>query len=227
VVASLVEKPYRVEQRERWLVARFAEPWATVSWAVVNGGWQRSAEVVWRYLQINEIAGVDDPAAWMKAEMHAEGLSGAVGFLTSRRAGAFVEARAEDGMCAAWAVGTVGLSNALRAGDSSGPMRMPGTINMVVCCSQPLTVEAGMEALALASEAKAVAMLESGVKSGRSGLAASGTGTDYLAVAWPVAGERTAYAGKHTPVGAAIGQATYRAVKAGVEDWLEEYRGRL
>lgn len=207
-------------------MARFAEPWTIVSWALVNGGWQRTSEAAWLYLQVNEIGSVDDPADWMRAEMRAASLSGAVGFATSRRAGAYVEASAQDGDCTAWAVGTVGLSNALRAGDSSGPIRMPGTINLLVCCSQPLTVEAGMEALALSSEAKALAMMESGAKSVRSGLAATGTGTDYLAVAWPVAGERTPYAGKHTPIGAAVGQAAYRAVAQGAAEWLDENRER-
>jgi len=227
MVGSLVEKPYKLEARDRWLVAGFAEPWAVLSWAVVNGGWQRTREVTWLYLRLHEIAGVMDTTEWMQAQMHVEGLGGAVGFMTSRRAGAWVEATGSDQDCSAWAVGTVGLSNALRAGDSSGPINMPGTINMLVCCSQPLTVEAATEALCLVSEAKALALLESGVKSVRSGLAATGTGTDYLAIAWPIGGERTPYAGKHTAAGAAIGQAAYGAVAKGVSEWLGEYRGRM
>ncbi|HEU0121373.1 MAG TPA: adenosylcobinamide amidohydrolase [Bryobacteraceae bacterium] len=223
----MVTPPYRMEERERWLVARFAEPWAVASWAVVNGGWQRTDTVAWHYLHINEIAGVDDPADWMRGRMRAEGLSGAVGFMTSRRAGAWVSGAASDGDCRVWTVGTIGLSNALRAGDSSGPIRMPGTINLLVCCSQPLTMEAGMEALALASEAKALAMLESGVKSVRTGAAATGTGTDYLAMAWPVQGERTAYAGKHTQAGAAVGAAVYETVRRGAAEWAAEVGMRL
>jgi len=222
MVASLVEKPYRLETRDRWLVAEFDEPWAIVSWAVVNGGFQRTRQVAWLYLQLHEIRNVMDPAEWMQGQMHAEELSGAVGFMTSRRVGQYVEAVGNDRDCSAWAVGTVGLSNALRAGDSSGPIQMPGTINLLVCCSQPLTVEAAMEALSLVSEAKGLAMGESGVASVRSGLAATGTGTDYLAVAWPIRGERTRYAGKHTAAGAAMGQAAYRAVSKGIREWLIE-----
>ena len=227
MVASLVEKPYQLDTRDRWLVAGFAQPWTVVSWAVVNGGWQRTQQVAWLYLRLHEIRNVMDPAEWMQGQMHAEGLSGAVGFMTSRRAGTFVEATGADAGCSAWAVGTVGLSNALRVGDSSGPIQMPGTINLLVCCSQPLTVEAATEALCLVSEAKALAMMESGVASVRSGLLATGTGTDYLAVAWPPHGERTSYAGKHTAVGAAMGQAAYAAISEGAAEWLEEYRGRL
>lgn len=225
MVASVVEKPYRLELRDRWLVAGFAEPWSVFSWAVVNGGWQRTSQVAWLYLRLHEIAGVMDPAEWMRAQMHAEGLGGAVGLMTSRRAGAFVEASGSDADCTAHAVGTVGLSNALRVGDSSGPISMPGTINMLVCCSRPLTIEAAAEALSLASEAKALAMLENGIASVRSGMPASGTGTDYLAIASPVRGERALYAGKHTPLGAAVGQAAYRAIATGIHNWLDEMKG--
>ncbi|MBI2685243.1 MAG: adenosylcobinamide amidohydrolase [Acidobacteria bacterium] len=222
MVEGVVGKPFALEARGRWLVAQFAQPRAVLSWAVVNGAWQRTDQVVWLYLRKGEIANVPDPADWMRAQMHAEGVAGAVGFLTSRRAGAFVEGEGFDTGCHAWAVGTLGLSNALRAGDPSGAIASPGTINLLVCCSQPLTTEAALEALALTAEAKALAMIESGVVSTRTGQPASGTGTDYLAIAWPVPGDRTPYAGKHTPAGAAIAQATYRAVSRGIADWLKE-----
>ena len=148
-------------------------------------------------------------------------LGGAVGFMTSRRALAWMESEATEGDCNAWAIGTVGLSNRLRAGDSCS-VHQPGTINLLVCCSQPLTVEASLEALCLASEAKTLAMMETGERSVQSGLPATGTGTDCLAIAWPLAGERSCYAGKHTPAGSAIGRAAYLAVAKGIREWKEE-----
>ncbi len=214
-------KPYAVVSRERWLIAEFAEPWAVVSWALGNGGWQHVQRVAWLYLRQNEIAGVDDIASWMRAQMHQAELGGAVGFMTSRRALAWMESEATEGDCNAWAIGTVGLSNRLRAGDSCS-VHQPGTINLLVCCSQPLTVEASLEALCLASEAKTLAMMETGERSVQSGLPATGTGTDCLAIAWPLAGERSCYAGKHTPAGSAIGRAAYLAVAKGIREWKEE-----
>jgi len=108
-------------------------------------------------------------------------------------------------------------------GDTTGPLgNGPGTINLLICCSVALTVEGALEALALVSEAKAAAVLEGGVLSRRSGLAATGTGTDYLAVAWPVGGTREEYAGKHTAVGAAVGRAAFAAVSEGVKVWTAE-----
>jgi len=218
----VVAKPYKLETRDRWLVATFAQPCAVMSWAIVNGGLQHTAQVAWLYLRTNEIAGVDDVHDWMRAEMHAAGLAGAVGLMTTRRAHAWVEAFSEDSSARAWAVGTVGMSNALRAGDASGSYHCPGTINMLVCCSAALTAEAATEVLCLMSEAKAAAVFEAGVASVRSGLPATGTGTDYLALAWPATGERLRYGGKHTAAGAAVGRAAYDAVANGVREWQRE-----
>ncbi len=183
---------------------------------MVNGGWQRTLEVVWFYLQYGE-------RVELAGAMHAEGWAGAVGFMTSRRFGKFVEAEAVEGEVRAWAVGTVGLSNSLRVGDTTGPLvEGPGTINLLVCCSVGLTVEGALEALALVSEAKAAAVLEGGILRRRRGGAATGPGTDYLAVAWPVGGAREEYAGKHTAVGAAVGRAALEAVREGVRVWTAE-----
>ena len=221
----MVKKPYRLETKDRWLVVEFAEPWTVLSWAIVNGGWQQTTKVAWLFLKLGEISGVDDPPSWMRGQMRAAGLSGAVGFLTTRRAQCYVENEASDGHCRAWAVGTVGMSNARRAGDAADVLTSTGTINQLVCCSLPLTTEAALEVLALTSEAKSLAAAESGVMSGKSHLPCTGTGTDYLAVAWPLSGERQQYAGKHTNVGAAMGRAAYEMVKQGIRLWREENPG--
>jgi adenosylcobinamide amidohydrolase len=220
MVARLVAPPFTLEQRSRWLLARFNEPWNVLSWCVVNGGFQRTKTIGWLYLQPNEIAAVRDPVDWMRAAMHAEGLADAAGFMTSRRAHAWVEASAEEADCQAWAVGTVGLSNALRVGDPAGESQC-GTINLAMCVNTPLTTEAALEALGLMAEAKTLAVLESGTRSIVSQEPATGTGTDYLAVAWPPTGTPLPYSGKHTAIGAAIGRAAFDAVMRGIEHWRE------
>jgi len=225
MVASVVAPPFALEQRLRWLIARFNEPWSLLSWCVVNGGFQRTKTVGWLYLQQNEITAVTDSADWMRATMHDEGLSDAVGFMTSRRAHCWVEGSAEEADCQAWAVGTVGLSNALRVGDPAGKSSC-GTINLLVCVNAPLTTEAALEALCLTGEAKTVAVLESGMRSIASQAPATGTGTDYIAVAWPSTGAPLPYAGKHTAAGAAIGRAAFDAVTRGIAQWRDENGGR-
>ncbi len=214
-------KPYQVELRDTWLIASFPEPWAVVSWAIANGGWQRAQRVAWLFLQRNEIAGVDDVPAWMRARMHRQHLAGAVGFMTSRRPLAFVESAATESDSHAWVIGTVGLSNRLRAGDPCSASHT-GTINLLACTSQALTVEAALEAICLVTEAKTLAMLESGEDSVCSGMPATGTGTDCVALAWPVAAEQICYAGKHTALGSALGRAAYLAVSEGIREWKAE-----
>jgi adenosylcobinamide amidohydrolase len=142
--------------------------------------------------------------------------------MTSRREHASAESAAAEGNCHAWAVGTMGFSNALRVGDPTGRISGPGTVNLAAFCSQPLTPEAATELIAVVSEAKTLATLEAGIPSIVSGEPSTGTGTDYLAVAWPPSGQRIRYAGKHTEAGAAVGRAAFLAVSRGIEDWRRE-----
>ena len=221
MVARLV-RPFQLETHGDWLIATTHQPYAFISWAIVNGGWQKTRQLACLYLHPNILAEVADPAQWLRAKMHADGFAAAVGLMTSRRRHAWVEAEAHAEDCAAWAVATLGCSNALRVGDPSGAATPPGTINLVVYLSKPVTTEAALEILCLLSEAKALATLESTIPSRRSGLPSSGTGTDYLALAWPLLGERQIYGGKHTALGAAAGRAALEAIREGIRIWMEE-----
>jgi adenosylcobinamide amidohydrolase len=58
---------------------------------------------------------------------------------------------------------------------------------------------------------------EAGVPSTRTGLPASGTGTDCIVIASPRAPGGVPYAGKHTAIGHAIGAAVLEATRRGVE----------
>jgi adenosylcobinamide amidohydrolase len=145
----------------------------------------------------------------------------------------------------------VGLSNAVRVGDSPGPLAgvQVGTINLLCAVSVPLTEAAALEAASIAVEARTAAVLEARHPSRRSGAPATGTGTDCVVLAWPDTvyygtpkGFRTSrdgapagnppaphatiaapavFAGKHTALGHVIGRAVGDSVRAGVADWLE------
>jgi adenosylcobinamide amidohydrolase len=221
MVAGVVAAPYALEERSRWLIVRFREPWNLLSWCVVNGGFQRTTTVAWLYLRQNEIADVIDPADWLRAQAHREGLGDAVTFMTSRRLHRRMESSAKEMNCHAWAIGTLGLSNAMRAGDAPQPASS-GTINLLVCVDVALTREAALEALGITGEAKTLAVLESRTPSIASQAPATGTGTDYMAVAWPTGGAMEPYSGKHTAVGSAIAQAAFNAVTNGIMQWRAE-----
>ena len=66
------------------------------------------------------------------------GLGGAIGLLTSRDVSAYTDTEcARDGVSAR-CIATVGMGNALRAGDPPGPTARIGTINLLCRVSVPL-----------------------------------------------------------------------------------------
>jgi adenosylcobinamide amidohydrolase len=211
-----VETEVEIELAPRWLIVRFAAEHTTASWAIVGGGLGVGRAVAWLQVVDAELGPGVDPATLLRDQLAGRGLAGAVGLLTSRRLDRHVDVTVRHGALAARCIATVGLGNALRAGDPPGPGRI-GTINLVCRSSVPLSPEAQLEALALAAEARTLAVREADVPSTRTGLPASGTGTDCIVIAAPAAGGATAYAGKHTAIGHAIGAAVYEAILRGVE----------
>lgn len=215
-IASADGAGVSVELAPPWLIVRFAAEHTMASWAIVGGGLGVARAVAWLEVRNAELGPGVDPAALLRDRLAARGLAGAVGLLTSRRLDRYIDVTVRHGALAARCVATVGLGNALRAGDPPGEGRI-GTINLICRSSAPLSPEAQLEALALAAEARTLAVHEAGVPSTQTGLPASGTGTDCIVIAAPAAGEATAYAGKHTAIGHAIGAAVYEAIRRGVE----------
>ena len=66
------------------------------------------------------------------------------------------------------------------------------------------------------------AILEADVASRRSGLRATGTGTDCIAIASPLGKMPDAYAGKHTRVGHLVGASVLDAVSRAASAWKRE-----
>ncbi len=203
------------------LICRFTERHRVLSWAIAGGGFGETGAVVWCHVTAADLRPPVDAATLLRERLASAGLPDAVGLLTSRRLEAHVDVTKTHEDLAARCVATVGLSNALRAGDRPGTAATFGTINLVCRLSHPLTDEAMIEALALAAEAKTLAMVESGVSSRISERAASGTGTDCIVIAAPLGGDPLPYAGKHTPAGCVIGGAVEEAIRRGAAEWKE------
>ncbi|HZS41348.1 MAG TPA: adenosylcobinamide amidohydrolase [Polyangia bacterium] len=216
-----------VERAGRLLVVRFARPHATLSWAPIGGGRARASAVVWRHVDDRELGRDADPEALLRASLAGAGLDGAIGLLTARDLDAYEDVTLSGGALAVRCVATVGLGNALAAGDPPGPLlRAVGTINVVVQTSCALAEPALVEVCALAAEARTAALLERRVPSRRSGRPSTGTGTDCIVIAAPdeKSGER--WAGKHTALGALVGAAVRAATERGVDRWLAEFGAR-
>lgn len=221
----------QVTREGPWLLARFAQRQRVLSWAIVGGGLREADVVAWLEVKNADLPPTVDPRALLEQRMRDYGVGSGVGLLTSRKLDAFVDVTraAQDlsaaGELSARCVATVGLGNALRAGDAPVALRPVGTINIVCCVSVPLSDEALLEALALASEAKALAVREANVPSFATGELASGTGTDCVVIAAPSIDRELAahvYAGKHTTLGYLIGAVVHEAVARGAAAWKVE-----
>jgi len=115
---------------------------------------------------------------------------------------------------------TVGCGNALSVGDPASmlleePAPTLHTINMILTVQPGLADEAMVEAVQIATEGRVRALYETGIKSSRTGLLATGTGTDCIAVV-SLGRNPVRYCGKHTQMGELIGMAAYSAVKKGL-----------
>jgi adenosylcobinamide amidohydrolase len=205
-----------------WLVVRLPGPHAVLSWAIVNGGRRTASAVAWREVRDGDLRPPVDAARFLSTELAVGGLAGAVGLLTSAALSRHVVSERRAGEVAARCVATVGLGNALRAGDPPGPAARIGTINVLCHVDVPLGEEALVEALSLAAEARTLAVREAGVPSRMSGAPSSGTGTDCIVIAAPERPGGVRYAGKHTALGHVVGAAVHDAVARGAAAWLAE-----
>lgn len=210
----------------RWLRVSFDTPHTIKSWAVLGGGTQQALAVLWRHVTDDELPPGLDPRAYLIDQIeahyaHDQASCPTIGFLTGARLARHTEAFLTHSGIWTRCIATVGLNNALRIGDpptSAAPH--PGTINILLQTSVPLSDLAAIEALSIVAEARTVAVLEGGIRSTAGRGLASGTGTDCIAVAFPTAPDTTppAYAGKHTVLGHLIGAAAYEAVATGVQN---------
>lgn len=181
-----------------------------ISSGVAGGGigpreWVLNAQVPASYSRT-------DPAEHIAELGAALGLAGeGVGLLTAASVPDVVQR--EDG--GVWAAVTVGLrvpTWAAAPADPAGPKPLtawaPGTINIIVSVPVPLRDAAYVNAVMTATEAKTQAVLAAG-------FGATGTASDAICVAAPVAGEPADFAGPRSLWGARIARAVHSAVHTG------------
>lgn len=131
--------------------------------------------------------------------------------------------------------GTVGVTNAVRAGE--WPLRWApskeynklGTINLIVITNASLSPAAMVGAVQVVTEAKTGVLRDHAVRSKEDQSLATGTGTDAVVIACALRGQGLPqqYSGTHTIVGALIGKAVARCVSRGLakaEQWQKASR---
>jgi adenosylcobinamide amidohydrolase len=213
----------RIELRERCVVMSAEGPHACISHAPFGGALRAARTVAIHETRNDELTLEVDPIELLATRMSAVDPRG-VGMWTSRRIASAVVI-ATEAACApetrAVALVTAGLSNAVRVGDTPGPLAGWGTINIACHLNVPLTPTALIETLAVVVEARTAAVIDAGVRSRRSEGIATGTGTDCVAVLAGTA-QGVVYAGKHTAIGHVIGDAVFRATEAAIAQWKME-----
>ena len=218
---------------------QLSEPYRCLSWAVHGGGFQTVRELLWLQVTNSDLSEKVCPRAFIAAQLQenrsdeeaardngldndkAKGVAfDQTVFLTSARLESYREFRVIREGIEVIAVATVGLGNALRAGDPESRMGTSRTINLACLVNVSMTDNAMLEALSIMTEAKTAAILEAGILSKQSGFRATGTGTDCQAVLCPIGFDHD-YAGKHTVLGRVIGEASLAAINLGITAWQE------
>ncbi len=193
------------------LVADLGAPHRALSSAVLGGG--LGPVRTWLNLQVPPDYGRTDPDEHLREVAADLALEGPVaGMLTAADVARHV-ARERP---LARAIATVGIGQPLAAAGRR-PRTAPtaGTINLLVVSRVALTDAALAGALLTATEAKAQALADAGVRARNHDGPATGTATDSVLVACPAHGVAEPFAGPATRAGADIAAAVHRAVLDG------------
>jgi adenosylcobinamide amidohydrolase len=219
--SSTTNSPFSVRQERDALIVSFAAPARTLSWAVLNGGFCHARHVINHHVDGKDALFCAQPGPWLERAASGLGLQGKiVGMATAVAMRHMVQVSMTSGGARVTCFTTVGCGNALSVGDpasvtieESAPTLH--TINMILTVEPGLSDTAMVEAVQIATEGRVRALYENGIKSCRSVLPATGTGTDCVAIVSLGDGVER-YCGKHTKLGELIGGAAYVSVAKGL-----------
>lgn len=221
-MTASISAPFTVRAERNALIVSFAAPARALSWAVLNGGFCRADHVINHHVSGGDPWFCAQPERWLEGAAVRLGLQGkVVAMATAVEMNSLVRAAQSAAGADVACFATVGCGNALAVGDlatatavDSAP-RPLHTINLILTVQPGLGDEALVEAVQIATEGRVRALYEAGIRSSISNLAATGTGTDCIAVV-SLGPERERYCGKHTQLGELIGRAAYTAVRDGL-----------
>jgi adenosylcobinamide hydrolase len=218
---STTNSQFSFRQEPEALIVSFASPARTLSWAVLNGGFCHARHVINHHVDGKDALFCAQPGPWLERAASGLGLQGKiVGMATAVAMRHMVQVAMTSGGARVTCFTTVGYGNAVSVGDpasvtieESAPTLH--TINMILAVEPGLSDAAMVEAVQIATEGRVRALYESGIKSCRSDLPATGTGTDCVAIVSLGDGVER-YCGKHTKLGELIGGAAYVSVAKGL-----------
>ncbi|MGU3574333.1 adenosylcobinamide amidohydrolase [Brucellaceae bacterium C25G] len=214
-----------IECKRPWLQVGLGSLHKVLSWTLNAPGFVLTDSVVWREVRDADLTPELDARQWLLQELETKGLAKAVSFLTSRNIDFHHYAeKVVEGESVACLV-TAGLSNAERVGMRHSPENRFGTINILLKTSSSLSDAAMIELISVVVQARTVAVVEADIQIGDEGLAATGTGTDCVAIACPLTNSppQCIYAGLHTAIAEAAGAAVLSAMKEAISVWKTDH----
>jgi adenosylcobinamide hydrolase len=211
-----VTTPWTVVIRERTLIVVFPALYRVLSWAPLGGGLVEARAIINHQVRTDQYP-AQEPEVFLRTLARRLDLrTPVVGLMTGVKMERLVRRVVQHDVVTIECCATVGLSNALAVGDPATYEESPGTINLIVVASQPLTVEALIEAVTIVTEAKVRMLYAAGVRSTVSDALATGTGTDCVAIACPMGAPVHRYCGKHTRLGELLGRVVGDATEEGL-----------
>lgn len=211
----------RFARRESAVTLTFDRPWQALSSAVLGGGRGPLRSVLNLHVPAS-YAGTNPEADLRRATRLLRLPEPVVGLMTAVRLNETQRVEATVAGRRVWSIVTVGVGNATRAGTatrawaSSGARPGPGTINAIILLEAHLRDAAAMELAMIVTEAKAAAMVESGLRTAV-GDRVSGTSTDAVAIVWPsTASPHVRHAGAATELGDIVAATMSAAIRSSV-----------
>jgi adenosylcobinamide hydrolase len=203
------------------VVVRAERPLRAVSSALVGGGLVEARSIV--NLHVPKGFRCEDGESGLEDFARRRAIARPfVGLLTGALTENAERVTERHGGLAACAIVTVGLSNRSVAGRSAMAVWQPTTINTIVVVDAEPEAAALVNLVITATEAKALALAEAGVRSVDGGFV-TGTSTDAVVVAATDRGPRCRFGGPVSELGWVVARAVKSALDAGVVRWIAEH----
>jgi adenosylcobinamide amidohydrolase len=214
-----VSSPLNLRVIKNTLVVNFPAAYPVLSWAPLGGGDAISSCVFNHQNDEFDEGDLDTLFADVKADLQLP--TDSIGLITGCHVKNYQDKFLKQGSLWVHGIATVGLTNARTAGDQADvPLGVsgnkPGTINIILACNALPKLTGRLEAVHTITMAKTATLIGLGVKSLKSGLPATGTGTDCIAVIGTGEIDEN-YCGMHTVLGEMIGQVVNEIISKAVK----------
>lgn len=239
ILRGCVRTQYRVVQRT--LVIDLGGRRRMLSSAPQGGGFRLASSILNHQVDANPGTtgrhpdSVENPARYLRTLASRLGIAAdTVGLMTAVPMTQLVTARVSAEQLWVECFATVGITNAVRAGEWPPHVRRsrhgpPGTINLILITNGYLSNAAMVGAVQVVTESKTGVLRDYAVPSCIDGSDATGTGTDAVVIACSLRGEGPShiYSGTHTILGALIGRVVADCIARGLKKatiWQETHR---